>query len=88
MYGIPGLRPNDPGSGIVVWDSGSPVAPLTNTPPRAGCDSHEDPRATPANRLQKARFLAPNGIIADVCGNKPCVAVQVQSDCRKGITGG
>jgi hypothetical protein len=83
FFGFQALRPNDTGSGIVVWDSGSPVPPITNTPPRAGCDSHEDPRATPANREQKSRFLAPNGVIADVCGGKPCIAVQVQSDCRK-----
>jgi hypothetical protein len=54
------------------------VPPLTNTPPRVGDDSHEDPRATPANREQKSRFLERNGVIADVCGGKPCVAVHVK----------
>jgi hypothetical protein len=78
FYGFQALRPNDTGSGIVMWDSGMALPPTTNTPPRTGDDSHEDPRATPANRLQKARFLAPNGVISDVCGGKPCEAVHVE----------
>ncbi len=45
-------------------------------PPRKGRDPHEDPRATPANRLQKSRFLRPAGVISSVCGGKPCRAVQ------------
>jgi hypothetical protein len=78
FFGFQALRPNDTGSGIVVWDSGMAVPPLTNTPPRVGDDSHEDPRATPANREQKSRFLQQGGVIADVCGGKPCVAVHVK----------
>jgi hypothetical protein len=77
FFGFQALKDNDPGSGIVVWDSGMAVPPLTNTPPRVGDDSHEDPRATPANRLQKSRFLAPGGVISDVCGGKPCIGVHV-----------
>ena len=62
LFGIDPLRANDPGSGYVVWDSGSPVEPTTDTPPRTGVDPHEDPRATAANRDQKSRFLAPGGV--------------------------
>jgi hypothetical protein len=76
FFQIRTLRANDPGSGIVVWDSGSPVPPRGNVPPRAGRDPHEDPRATPANRLQKSRFLAPGGVVSDVCGGAPCRAIQ------------
>ena len=36
FFQIRTLRANDPGSGIVVWDSGSPVPPRGNVPPRAG----------------------------------------------------
>jgi hypothetical protein len=76
FFGIRTLRSNDRGSGIVVWDSGSAVPPRGNVRPRTGRDPHEDPRATPANRLQKSRFLAPGGVVSDVRGGAPCKAVQ------------
>src|SRR3954453_22495508 len=46
-YGIPafGSLPAR-GSAIVIWDSGSPVAPTTNTAPNSGDDPHEHPRNT------------------------------------------
>ncbi|MEY9928317.1 hypothetical protein ABH926_002956 [Catenulispora sp. GP43] len=62
------------GSAMVVWDSGTPPAPLTNTAPagpRYGHDPHEDPRNSPAVRLQKAVFLT-TGVVIDVCGGAPC----------------
>ncbi|NUT44091.1 MAG: hypothetical protein HOV86_29255, partial [Thermoactinospora sp.] len=61
-----------PGSALVVWDSGTPAPPLTNTPPTQGTDPHEDPRRTPAAQLQKSVFLK-TGIVADVCGSAPCL---------------
>ena len=70
------------GSAIVYWDNG-PVraggtigngpAPLENTPPREGHDSHYGPRTTPAARQQKAEFLL-TGNVRNVCGNAPCAA--------------
>lgn len=65
-----------PGSAIVVWDSGAPVPPTTNTPPYAGEDSHEDPRADADARVQKAWFLE-YGLVVDVCGGRPCTAAPV-----------
>jgi hypothetical protein len=59
---------------MVVWDSGTPPAPLTNTAPTGpqyGHDPHEDPRNSPAVRLQKAVFLT-TGVVIDVCGGAPC----------------
>ena len=76
LFGIAPLRRGFRGSGIVFWDSGSPLPPQGSVPPRRGRDPHEDPRATPANRLQKSRFLRPGGVISNVCGGKPCRAVQ------------
>jgi hypothetical protein len=60
------------GSAMVVWDSGSPPPPTTNTPPTTGVDPHEDPRASPAARWQKAEFLD-HGVVIDVCGGRACV---------------
>jgi hypothetical protein len=77
LFGIPPIRGDYGGSGIVFWDSGSPLPPRGNVPPRRGRDPHEDPRATPANRLQKSLFLRPAGVVSNVCGSEPCRAVQV-----------
>ncbi len=64
------------GSAIVYWDNGparNGTAPLTNTPPRKGSDSHYAPRTTPAARRQKSEFLLTGNVI-DVCGGQPCQA--------------
>ena len=71
-WGIPAIRRYPfAGSAIVIWDSGSPPPPTTNTPPAAGVDPHEDPRAAPVARVQKAVFLT-TGKVIDVCGSGPC----------------
>lgn len=73
-WGIPEIRGRaHAGSAMVVWDSGTPVPPLTNTPPAQGEDPHEDPRRTPAAQLQKSVFLK-TGVVIDVCGRAPCAA--------------
>jgi hypothetical protein len=62
------------GSAMVVWDSGTPSPPTTNTPPSEpayGTDPHGDPRNTVAARLQKSVFLR-TGIVVDTCGGAPC----------------
>lgn len=72
-----GLDPigDDPfdGSALVIWDSGAEVPPTTNSPPNAGPDPHEDPRADAANRDQKFAFLW-EGEWRDVCDGAPCTA--------------
>jgi len=60
-------------SAIVVWDSGSDPIPFGNTPPRTSRDSHEDPRADPDVRRQKAAFLFDDTLI-DVCDGAACAA--------------
>jgi hypothetical protein len=74
-FGIPPI-PSYPyaGSGYVVWDSGSPTPPTTETPPRTGADPHSHPRGTFIARIQKSEFLQVNGSVVDVCGLKPCYA--------------
>ncbi|MER5318997.1 hypothetical protein [Streptosporangium roseum] len=68
------------GSALVVWDSGAPAPPVTNTPPlgpQYGRDPHEDPRHDRAARVQKAHFLR-DGLVVDVCGDAPCAAGPVE----------
>ncbi|WP_228389879.1 hypothetical protein [Streptomyces smaragdinus] len=72
-WGIPSLREPARGSAMVVWDSGSPYQPLTNTPPLAGRDPHSDPRRSPAAWDQMYTFLT-TGVVADVCGRAACTA--------------
>jgi hypothetical protein len=62
------------GSALVVWDSGSPTPPVTNTPPRDGADPHSHPRNTAIARAQKAEFLKVGGRVVDTCGSGPCYA--------------
>jgi hypothetical protein len=81
FYGLPkiGTFPFA-GSAIEVWDDGPGLVsepPVTNVPPVTGTgrgqhDPHEDVRSSPAARLQKSDFLAPNGSVVDVCGGAPC----------------
>ena len=77
LFGIPAItRSPFAGSAIVYWDNGparNGTAPLANTPPRQGKDSHYAPRTTPAARTQKSDFLL-TGNVVDVCGAKPCQA--------------
>ena len=74
-YDIPHI-PSFPwdGSAYVVWDSGSPTPPTTNTPPRAGADPHSHPRSDVKARAQKSDFLQVNGTLTDPCGPGPCYA--------------
>jgi len=75
LFGVPTI-PRFPwsGSAIAYWDGGpqTPPAPPLNIPNRAGADPHSFPRSTVAARNQKSAFLAPNGVVIDVCGGKPC----------------
>lgn len=63
-----------PGSALFMWDSGSPRPPLTNIPPTAGHDPHDDLSITPASQELGADFLL-TGSVTDVCGGAPCVAL-------------
>ena len=65
--------PHD-GSAIIIWDSGAPVPPLDNLPPRAGEDPHSDPRSDVQARVQKSEFLRSDGAVVDVCNGLPCMA--------------
>jgi hypothetical protein len=62
------------GSAYVLWDTGSPRSPETNTPARPGHDPHDDTPNIPAVQDLKSEFWHPNGSINDVCAGKPCSA--------------
>ncbi|MFN8036152.1 MAG: hypothetical protein U0V73_09490 [Acidimicrobiia bacterium] len=71
-YGIdpmPSL-PHD-GSGLVVWDFGTPAPPTTNTPNRAGDDPHGKLADVPQALILLVNFLE-HGTIVDVCNGGPC----------------
>ncbi len=74
FWGIPRI-PSYPfaGSAAVLWDSGTPLPPTTNTPPREGTDPHEDPRRHLPAVEQIDHFLR-TGEVIDVCAGGPCVA--------------
>jgi hypothetical protein len=75
FFGMPAVsRYPWPGSAIVLWDTGTPVPPNSDTPPSAGKDPHEAPRNEAAARRQKSAFLRIGGSLVDVCGPKPCYA--------------
>jgi hypothetical protein len=74
FFGIPRIESYPyGGSALVVWDTGVPAPPTTNTPPREGQDPHGAPRASPAARRQKSEFLRVGGGVIDVCAGLPCV---------------
>ncbi len=77
LWGIPAI-PGYPaaGSALVYWDSGSPLPPVTNTPPSVGHDPHEDPRRSPLAQQQKSDFLQVDGFVSDPCNGQPCTAPQ------------
>lgn len=62
------------GSALFMWDSGSPQVPLTDTPPTAGHDPHDDLSTTPASQELGADFLL-TGTVQDICGGTPCYAL-------------
>lgn len=59
------------GSGLVIWDSGTPAPPLSDTPNTAGADPHGDTRGSDAAMAQVAAFLR-TGRIVDTCAGRPC----------------
>ena len=71
-FGLEPLTYPSDGSGIMLWDSGSPTIPFVGLPPRDGRDPHEDPRYDADVREQKSEFLRPDGQIIDVCGDIAC----------------
>jgi len=62
------------GSALVVWDSGIPLPPTANLPPRDGDDPHDDPRTEPASVFQRGTFLD-TGVVVRTCDG-PCTAEQ------------
>jgi hypothetical protein len=72
FFGIPPI-PSLPhhGSGLVVWDFGTPAPPPAEVPNRAGADPHGMLSGEPRALTLIAAFIN-DGTIIDVCGGGPC----------------
>jgi hypothetical protein len=73
-WGLSPVAQGSTGSAIVIWDSGTPTPPTTNTPNRGGSDPHGRPRSQVTARTQKSNFMRKSGRFVDVCGGAPCLA--------------
>jgi hypothetical protein len=73
-WGIPTIRQYPfAGTAYFLWDTGSPLSPTTNSPPREGHDPHDDTPRQPAVLDLKDAFW--NGAVVDVCNGGPCLGV-------------
>ncbi|MGN6695175.1 MAG: hypothetical protein ACTHN0_13450, partial [Aquihabitans sp.] len=59
------------GSGLMVWDFGTPAPPTENVPNRAGDDPHGKLSNVPEALALVLSFVT-EGTITDVCGHAPC----------------
>jgi hypothetical protein len=74
LWGLAPLPPDSTGPALIIWDSGVPPAPPTNTPPTAGNDPHDwVPRSLPRFWTQMNTFFQ-TGRVSNVCGTGPCKA--------------
>jgi len=74
FWDLPPLRHGSTGPALIVWDSGVPPAPTTDTPPTKGPDPHDTvPRTVPAFWRQMNTFFT-TGKIMNLCGSGPCKA--------------
>lgn len=60
------------GSGLIVWDFGTPAPPTANIPPREGEDPHGKLSDVPEALGLVVSFIGPDGQIIDVCDGGPC----------------
>ncbi len=62
------------GSGLVVWDFGTPAPPTANIPPREGEDPHGKLGEIPEALSMVASFVAPDGPVVEVCAAAACTS--------------
>lgn len=60
------------GSGLVMWDFGTPAPPPGNVPPRKGDDPHGKLAGEPGALAMVAAFIGEDQQLIDVCDAKPC----------------
>lgn len=72
-WGIPPIIFPFTGTSWWLFDTGSPLSPLENRPPRTGHDPHDDTPNLPIVRDLKSDFMRPSGAVVDVCGGGPCI---------------
>jgi hypothetical protein len=72
VYGITDAPSGFSGSGIVEWNFGLPTAPMTDTPPDAGPDPHDELRYVPAEMDMVDQFFR-TGLVNQTCPDGgPC----------------
>lgn len=64
------------GSGLVVWDFGTPPPPLGIREPTEGDDPHGKLSDVPEALVLLATFIEPDGPIIDVCGAAACQTLE------------
>jgi hypothetical protein len=60
------------GSGLVVWDYGTPTPPVANLAPTEGSDPHGLITSTIPAVLMAADYLRRDGVLNDPCAGQPC----------------
>jgi hypothetical protein len=73
FWGIDPIELPAKGSGLVVWDFGTPTPPVENLPNRGGEDPHGKLTGVPEALALVLGFVT-EGTITDVCGDGPCQA--------------
>lgn len=71
QWGIEPMTLPSKGSGLVMWDFGTPAPPVENVPNRAGDDPHGKLSDVPEALALVLSFVT-DGTIIDVCGGDPC----------------
>jgi hypothetical protein len=75
FFGIPVLKLPSAGSGLYVWDFGTPAPPTENLPNRAGSDPHGKLSDVPEALQLLLGFVGPDARLTDVCGaDEPCAS--------------
>lgn len=73
FWGIDPIELPSKGSGLMVWDFGTPAPPVENVPNRAGEDPHGKLASVPEALAAVLAFVT-EGTLTDVCGDGPCQA--------------
>jgi len=75
IYGLADAPTGFSGSGFVLWNFGLPPSPLTDSPPTAGTDPHEELRYVPAAQDMADQFFRTGAVNQTCPSGAPCTVV-------------